>query len=218
MKESPNQQMLPIAASAAQADLRRSTMSMRYKAITTLVMVILAMAGCIHWVNTARLSAKMKSTLNNGRGLFMLLHNSQHDPSGQPDRPIPDAATKTSTDYFIQVYDIRLRDISFAFFAAPGTAIAKDREQFTAAANAWSLNASALQSTSGSVPFLFTKNLRFSTRDGMVIASLSDEAPFGRVGAILFCADGHGRRVSQRDLTTIAAQLKPGDVEHILSP
>ena len=105
-------------------------------------------------------------------------------------------ACQSSTEYLKYVYEQGIvKGIDLSFFAAPGLTPATDTNNFQAANNAWCVTLDIDDDTPAGVPFLFTKNFKFtgSTIDTLDEAgtpldagSASDRMPFkGKVGVVV---------------------------------
>jgi hypothetical protein len=189
--------------------------------IVTAVVFIAVFVAWTLWIGRLKQEAKLTSTLNRGRNIFALLtyrEDVDHFAVGATS-PYPGSGGQdsTSTEYFQRMMDEGILAVDAGFFGAPG--IGPDQgDILTRMGNAWCVNASSGRDTPKHVPLLFTRNLHFSLSGSNVVASLSNEAPFGKRDAAIVLWDGTPLHVRSRDLDDLTRNLLAAHVQNILRP
>ena len=173
-----------------------------------IVLVPLLAAILVPAVNKALTSAGMVSTVSNGANIYKAVFAGQMDDVvlGSEKTAWPKKGQyQTSTEYFIDLVESGVLNVSYDFFAAPGIPSAKssDARDFKAENNAWRL-VLGLEDAPEGTPFLFTRNFDPGTlKSGDEAIILNDVPPFGKEGMVVilkggsaFCLKGNQLRNS----------------------
>ena len=135
----------------------------------------------------ALMKGRMTQTLNNGRQIYTGVVAAHLGQRGIFPVTQGTNAFDNSTDYWKWVIDNRIIDTDFSMFTAHGLSVYRgiDLDKFTADANAWCIAGDVNDSTRNMTPLFFTRNLSLNSLADPVDNALSDEAPFGKNGAVV---------------------------------
>lgn len=205
--------------------------------VTLLILALLAVIALPPLLH-ARFRGRVTATMVNGVNLVRALRAGHETVRPPPYRGWPESGETdpgnnrfaTSTDFFRFLVAVKMFDVTYDFFAAPGVPHAEDENDFSARNNAWALVADIDFDYPEMAPALFTRNLSLH-RIGQAMAPDSarqdvpdrlappgkDEmssAPFGhralcvvtksQVGFILLGDDLRMANISQRFVQTDA--------------
>ena len=164
------------------------------------VIAIIAMLAAIlvPAVNSALDSAAMVQTVSNGSNIYKSAFASQMDNvvSGDTTGWPAKGDYSSSTDYFKQLVEDDVMNVSFDFFGAKGLKKPEkpsDPNSFSGENNAWKL-VLGLEECSEGFPYLFTKNAKELTADKLNKDSgefkLAKIAPFQEKGVVAVLKGG----------------------------
>jgi hypothetical protein len=190
---------------------------MKKLAVVIAVAILVAMATLLlQAVGRAQQKAKMVSTVNNGRGIYILL---TQDDYALLHRLKPAGPEWTSsTEFLSHVLSEGIRGIQWNFFSAPGLASSTNTE-LTSEANAWCVNLGATNATTQSdVPFLFTRNVELTNEHGRSIPRMTEHPPYGKLGAVVISWNGRFQRIEEQDLDNAFRGLTADQHRLVLRP
>ena len=165
------------------------------------VIAIIAMLAAIlvPAVNKALNNAALTQTVSNGANIYKSAFAGQMEDvvmggnySAWPAKEGDENVFNTSTEYFQDLMEKKVLEVSCDFFAAKGLEAVKssDPEDMTADGNAWKL-VRGLDNAKEGTPFIFTKNADLTTlpaKDADI--ELETTAPFGQVGMVVVLKGG----------------------------
>lgn len=147
-------------------------------------------------VSKAMSSAAMVQAVSNGANIYRsAFANHINSAVIGDDGNIPFPAVgqyETSTEFFIDLVESGIINVSYDFFAARGIPAAKSTnpEDFKAENNAWCV-VLGLEGAPDGTPFMFTRNYApESLHSGDEAIDLNDEEPFGTKGLVVILKGG----------------------------
>ena len=155
-------------------------------------------------ISDALLKSRMMTCAGQGKSIYQALvaGSTTGDDDCLPLSTGP-TAFATSTDFFRWMVTNQVVDSTFALFGASGLPICHSAEGsvFTEANNAWCITAD-LGRGRNDAPLLFTRNLGVKRLNEPALASLTDDAPFGRAGVAVVTRSGTTLVLPPKDLDT----------------
>lgn len=186
------------------------------------VIAIIAMLAAIlvPAVNKALNNAALTQTVSNGANIYKSAFAGQMEDvvmggnyQAWPAKDGDGVIFGTSTEYFQDLMERKVLEVSCDFFSAKGLQSVKssDPDDLTAAGNAWKL-VRGLDNAKEGTPFIFTKNADLDdlpTADDEI--DLLTTAPFGEVGMVVVLKGGSA--FSLRGTQLIGGNMNPAQDE-----
>jgi prepilin-type N-terminal cleavage/methylation domain-containing protein len=181
--------------------------------LVVIAIIALLAALLVPAVTKAMLNARVTQQISNGKQIYTALFAQENEnPLGLsgasqinwPKSTGADAtAYKDSCDFFAALVESNVLDVTYGFFAGPGTGVrvAKDATEFkddTIFRNIWCITLDVSESMKGGAPVLFTQNVKMknTTIDQMDTPGLSEDAdPYGVKAAVIVQRGGAGLKL-----------------------
>lgn len=182
------------------------------------VIAIIAMLAAIlvPAVNKALNNAALTQTVSNGANIYKSAFAGQMEDAvmggnvqAWPPLEGEGEIFATSTDYFQNLMETKVLEVSCDFFSAKGLTGVKssDPEDLTAAGNAWKL-VRGLDNAREGTPFIFTKNADVDTLPtAETEVELLTTPPFGQVGMVVVLKGGSS--FSLRGTQLVGGNMNP---------
>lgn len=201
--------------------------------VLTIGLILLSLIPVVRW---QLLRARLTMTIANGKQIYVALFALEYEepwrPTNRPSLSWPTSeqaaggAYRNSSDFFSRLVESNVLDVTYPFFATPGSGIrpARDRAEFLDGElhNEWCITLDVNDRLTTGSPCLFTQNIKFRERGpdatlDQMIGLESRSRPFGDRAAVLFQRGGAGFWLSG-DSLSLTNFNSPGATNGFLWP